>query len=381
MDDLSSEILLSIFKNLNSVEMINVMPVCRKWLGIIDDNKSLWRRLILPYKENGWNPVPPLTIFDQKSESGLKQVTMKMKRLSDAELTAFRELLERSKGTLEIIKIGNCFNPFLIDLSWKCSNLIDFRIVNSNKMRIELLGDLESEGDGSSKLKILWLPERCDILFTSHLLLLVNLVSLSVGGYLKFEIWRRILEVCGGNLKHLKMAVDLPDQTLQILPIELPRLKALDYDCRTFTRLADRTPYWLQAPLISFLRTNESFPPSPCVSTLSHTGHPEMNQIENNYPVLVELMQTVRRGSIFRPDTDWDMLLTILQCRKINVETGMEVDGVKMILLKRVVVFIANWSGQRIDVTEAKLAQLRLLVDEVEAVDAHTTIPIVEVDI
>lgn len=48
MDQLSSELLLPIFKCLDSREMVNVMRVRKKWLEIIDENAALWRILILP---------------------------------------------------------------------------------------------------------------------------------------------------------------------------------------------------------------------------------------------------------------------------------------------------------------------------------------------
>lgn len=51
MDQVSPDLLLTIFKKLNSKEMVSVMRVERKWLQVIDEHKALWRELVLPTKD------------------------------------------------------------------------------------------------------------------------------------------------------------------------------------------------------------------------------------------------------------------------------------------------------------------------------------------
>lgn len=79
--DLPPEILLPIFKTLDSREMVCMMRVSKSWLEVIEENQSLWRRLILPKKEkedeeeNEWEPSV-LELWDQKTSSSLQEVSI-----------------------------------------------------------------------------------------------------------------------------------------------------------------------------------------------------------------------------------------------------------------------------------------------------------------
>ncbi|MCO5556954.1 hypothetical protein L7F22_010509 [Adiantum nelumboides] len=102
MERLSCDVLLSIFNNIDSIQVVSVKRVNKKWSEIIDDSKSLYRVLILPTKEKGWD-LKPLELFDKKSQSSLKQVSMEFDGKETRE--AVFEILDRSKATLHTLQI------------------------------------------------------------------------------------------------------------------------------------------------------------------------------------------------------------------------------------------------------------------------------------
>lgn len=188
MDDLSSTILLPIFKFLDSFEIVKIRPVCRKWWEITEETRSLWRRPILPRRENGW-PASTLELFDRKSQSTLKEVSIHLRRRSTREArTSLIGCLERSKESLRFLTMTNLPPESRINgLSWKLPHLVEFKLTyGGSDPRLSLRWN-EFEDSNSrlgsvqdlSSLKVLWGWEF-PILFESHLHLLNNLTSLSM---------------------------------------------------------------------------------------------------------------------------------------------------------------------------------------------------------
>lgn len=107
MDQLPSEILLPVFKQLTSIEMVIVLRVCKARYEVIDENKALWRRLVLPKREPGWDSSIA-ELFDRKSCSSLQEISMQvMWKLKDdsKEMELLMEALERSQETLQVVQL------------------------------------------------------------------------------------------------------------------------------------------------------------------------------------------------------------------------------------------------------------------------------------
>lgn len=48
---LPPDLVLSVFKNLTSLEMVNARCACRQWLEVAEENRILWRRLVVLLEE------------------------------------------------------------------------------------------------------------------------------------------------------------------------------------------------------------------------------------------------------------------------------------------------------------------------------------------
>lgn len=146
MADLPSEVLLTIFKQFNSLEMVKILGVCKDWLEIIDDNRTLWKRLELPKRDldGGWPALPALELFSNKTRGIFQEVSMEVD-LKYEEMDPFIKTLERSKKTLRKLSI---LHPCLLsprpaaaysfpdqisvaltirfsELAWKLPNLVE----------------------------------------------------------------------------------------------------------------------------------------------------------------------------------------------------------------------------------------------------------------
>lgn len=285
MDKLSSEILLAVFKNLNSARMVKVLPVCRRWLEIIDENKSLWRHLILRDRKDGsgWEPAA-LILFDHKCQSTLKEVSMEVKKLDAQDSDAFCQVLEKSKDTLQTMDVSDGYGFVASKLSnsfVRFPNLINCIDLYSCSEKVELCERLEGEGRDEApfsnsshpKLKVLWTRFR-EALDTLNLPFITNLASLSMAIGITSSEWKRILKGPSRTLKHLRMHVDVSDveddvdsllreteslleEEWEEISITFPKLKVLEFS--SFSRSAGSSAepqQWMEAPSISVLITN-----------------------------------------------------------------------------------------------------------------------------
>jgi len=79
-DSLPSELLFVAFKWLDGNRVFKIRVVCKQWLDIIDENRAFWQFLVLEKKGDlKWNESV-LELFDGKSGSALKEVSLEFKR-------------------------------------------------------------------------------------------------------------------------------------------------------------------------------------------------------------------------------------------------------------------------------------------------------------
>lgn len=215
MHQLPSEILLASFKHLNSLEMVHMMRVCKDWLEIIDENRNLWRRLVLPAKEmkedateeRGWG-LSLVKLFDNKSNNQLEEVSMDIK-IEDQELPTFLDLLDKSNKSLRILYLSAVGNRWLTqealsDPCWRLSNLTDCRIIRCNdKVLVRLVErDIRKKMDGC---KVLWTitGSSCRKALSKAPHRFSHLISLKIGYAHKAVDLIATLNHCSQSLKHL----------------------------------------------------------------------------------------------------------------------------------------------------------------------------------
>lgn len=381
MDRLSSHLLLSIFKWLDSLEVVKIRPVCPKWLEIIEENRSLWRRPVLPHRKNGWQPST-LELFDRKSQSTLEDVSIHLDTGLWRQKELLPELLERSKDSLRFLFIYvedfPSISP-LYDLSLKLPRLVEFRVsrlIYESWSKVLLKRNETEDNDGPhpeqnlSNLKILQCYD-CPRLIELHLNLLDNLSSLSLFIPLSFSEWRRILEVPSRKLTHSRMGISFGANIFQYPPLSLPKLKLLQV--RTELSIL---PQWLRIPSTSTFISEDSTTPIslPSISILCLTNLIEIQRLRKHCPLLEELEVGMRfqyiKATFSRKSVE--ELVSLLEERKEQSETGFEVDGVKMGSLKRLVIPYEQLKSE-------ELEKLRNLVEEV--VDVKSISPFMEIEV
>lgn len=137
------------------------MRVERKWLQIIDENRALWRELILQSnekdeEEKGWG-LQVLQLFDHKSNSTLKRVSMNVAKEVDSD--SFVETLEKSKDTLQVLKIkGKSWDreveEAIEENIWKFPNLEGCRLTSPLTSEYNLSLRLEKGVEDQGTMKV-----------------------------------------------------------------------------------------------------------------------------------------------------------------------------------------------------------------------------------
>lgn len=362
------------------------MRVRKEWLEIIDEHKALWRRLVLPKPKpkggwdlGGWAPSI-VEMFDRKSNSSLKEVSMQTQLKSD-EAKSMVRVLEKSKQNLRSLRIKEdnyIMRINLMELSWALPKLVECRIVGAygDEDKVDVvpknLEQIEAE-DQSRILRILWCPYP-RLLQESFPELLANLVSLGLESSLTSERLRNLIEPSSKTLKHLRcrIKVDYDDHLLS--PVEFPNFEAMEI---RYNEVEDSEfPPWIRVgPSLSTLICNhELYSSLPSVLTLSIDQLKFINQLEDKCPDLVELRVEAQRPVRRLIPKNVHEMLWMLEQRKRNAEAGMEIEGVKMVQLKRLLIDFSEWD--QLDV----VIKLKELVEEVA--DLSTTLTIeVEVEV
>ena len=229
--------------------------------------------------------------------------------------------------------------------------------------------DEDEEDDKGSSLRILWISDLKNLL-KSHLFLLNNLVSLILteDSYGSLRI-RRILERSSRTLKHLEITINNGEERQipkpQIPTLSFPKLKFLNI-CLGWNHNTSVFPSWMRLPSLSTLiiwnpRTLSSLPACSKLWLVGLDVNRDLLKLVSQCPELLELRIHIDRGR-----EGFEEISSMLSQRKANVEAGMEIQGVKMINLKTLVVpfrYVGLRGGTRLQ--KARLPELRELVEEV----------------
>lgn len=379
MDRLTSEILLPIFKRLESLEMIKVMRVCKRWLEIIDGNQSLWRELILPDRKKDWS-CQPLKLFDKKSCSSLRRVSMRVddEAAFDGNIPT---ILKRSSETLQVLHVWGVglFQP-LEDYDFRdFPNLVEFRVFDHGSSRVRPhpmrivkrphTNDEDEDSSPHSQMKVLWVENWPQDLRAGRSLA-SNLVSLLVYKGRDQSESRSALEQVAHTLVHLDISIHTyynprdPESIVGLPKLTFPSLKIAKISASSHV-----WPRWMEAPTSCTLMFDEIPRSLPSCSRTWIDYLTNIDKLANCCPILLELRLETRGIPVSK---NWQPLESMLEQRKMNVEAGLEVEGVKMIPLQTLVVpfkFIARES----------LSRMRMLVEEV--VDRDTVSRFIELEI
>lgn len=370
MTDLTPEILLLVFKKLNSVEIVNVLRVCKDWLEIIEEHKSLWRRLVLPKRENGWG-ISAVELFDRNSNSSLEKVEMQIK-LNWAESKRMMNLLEKSTATLQTLYLSRGHFQGMEDLSelcWRLPNLPSFRMVEYESNIPVNLTEKQTPKEEGKGFKILWVltTKTLEEAFSKEPDRFDHLVSLRISKPIKTFRLIKVLIRCPQSLKHLSVHMENGYRPQSFATVNLTRLEVLEL------AVYPNFPSWLRIPSsCTFINGNHGLISSlPQIEKLWIQDLRMVQSLAITCPHLVEL-RIVKYQSEPLARNDLGALIDALRQRKDNVNAGMEIEGVKMIPLKRLV-FPSKILSQ------SQLSELRDMV--VEVVDLESVERLIEVEV
>jgi len=178
--------------------------------------------------------------------------------------------------------------------------MVDFRLIFSGTSKTYIKRkDLLNR----KSLQVLWLPSLAG-LPSQHPSLFQTLSSLAVEQPLTHEGRRKILEPSSGTLKHLNIAI-VPQEDVSINPLRLPSLQVLELEELSEIQLLF---------LLGWEQINSN---CPCLRVLRLSGPELLGGAE---------------------------LLLALQARDKSRKAGLEIDGMKIEPLKRLVI---NFEGYK----------------------------------
>lgn len=345
--------------------MVRIMRICREWFKVIDEDTSLWRKLVLETKPKGrgaprpsWKPeIEIIHLFDRKCNSRLIRVEV-YDEISPIGVSSLMEVLEKSKETLQILDLNvrsfsHAQRVELDELCWRLPHLIHCNLASRESL-VQLVEKIDDHLGRMSKLESLSIF-NAKKLSNSHPNILNNLVALRISSSMKHVDSRRILEIPSKTLKYLRLYFKSAEPA-GLTPLEFPRLQCL----RISSLLHFQYPTWLKIPSDCTLIIPYSLIPStlPSASRLWISDPDRLENLKDLCPLLKELK--IHPYSQLPKVTH--RLINMLKKRRENVEAGVEVNGIRMIPLETLVVDCQHLKPHVI-------SELRELVGEVKSVE------------
>lgn len=367
MKALPSDVQLSLFKVLDSNDMVRLSRVSKTWLEVLENNDSLWKRLILSEKENGWD-LSILELFDRKSNHSLKEISIHIK-MEREELVSLYAFLIPSRKTLRFltISISSFFTTesgiyqLLTEQLNVFPHLVECRLGDVYCGPVQLqVKDADENVIQGSNLKVLWTCREERQPFISSFRHLNNLKSFRLTGALGTRDARALLQGPSQSLRHL----DIFDVSDHLAPttftLDFPRLQVLEIASRS-----QAWPSWLIIPPSTTVVTFCALVNFPSISKLWLENLSCINRLASRCPTLVELRIVSDSFSIKEnivPSIPQQLINMLLQRRRF-VEEGFKVEGIEMVKLKALVLPFKL-------LTKEFLSSLEELVEEV--VDLET---------
>lgn len=279
MKQFPSELILGIFKYLSSLEIAIFREVCSEWFQTMEDNKSLWRRLVLEERRPEWRNAI-VELFYQKSNSTPKDVSIGTEpELESEQIDHLKETLQKSRETLQVLSFRAKSPDFsLYDLFPSLipvlPRLADFRIfhdVSPGDPSVRLLKgktQMDEFTDSANKLFILWIRDY-ERVPEAALGRLNHLTSLTV--WSDFGDWsltqsdwekglREFLVQSPRTLKHLCLCFSkVSADPTEFQALNFPSLKVLELK-------ADGLPLWMTSIsdvtlILLFVFSDHQIPP------------------------------------------------------------------------------------------------------------------------
>jgi len=234
--------------------VVKAREVCRLWLKIMNENRTLWR--ILNITENSLEMITSVVDqFDERSGSTLEEISTVV-MLEDEEghedLGHLTETIQKSHQSLKAIRIDPglltfgdhpILNKAFTDSLLGLPNLVAFRAVGGfTKVRLSRLNQVQSRS-----IRVLWIPSLWSSpsthLPTGHPDLFESLTSLQVWQANSHSTWRNVLLPSSRSLKHLKIKLFSRELGEDPLTLSFPNLEVMELYEESY-----RFPSWMEVP-------------------------------------------------------------------------------------------------------------------------------------
>lgn len=167
-----------------------------------------------------------------------------------------------------------------------------------------------------------------------------------------------MLQLPSQTLKHLYLNISSSGKRTHVQIINFPHLKVLEMDCHSSTSF----PSWITIPPTSMLiltRRSILLSGLPSVSRLWCETFKGCNNLTNRCPLLEEL-RLVDPGP---EQIEMKWLSPLLSMRKQNVDKKLEVDGVRMQPLKRLIYRLSMFVRE-LDFVKQQVAEEKIDFDD-----------------
>lgn len=352
--------------------MVSARRIGRQYLDVIDGSKRNWRSLVLTEVMDDYDPSV-LDQFDSKSQSTMVEVNLETIELKTKDKDHLIESLLRSKHTLQTLNIDDQYGEYHNDENFlpieQFPNLVDCRVLNTERCitpEVQLKDGARSGKKRTEGLQVLWafrLPSTDQGLDFCR-----NLSSLFIVCGTTSTKWSKLLERCSRTLKHLGIHIFDPTAFGKVSPLDLTCLEVMELrytspraDFLSSFRIASTCKVISRAKIPSRLPSISELWTGSCVS--------DWELLERFCPSLeiLRIDSVGKKGDLGNMDAS--RLLLSLRRRRENSEAGLEVNGIKMRPIRKLVVpfqKLPSWEAEGLKTEVQELVDSETLPFELE---------------
>lgn len=352
--------------------MVSARRTCRQYLDVIDGSQRNWRSLILKEVMDDYDPSI-LDQFDRRSQSTMVEVTFKTLELETKDKNHLVKSLLRSKYTLQTLNIDDQYGEYHSDENFlpieQFPNLVDCRVLNTKRYcstEVQLKVIEKQSGKRTKGLQVLWafnLPSTDQGLDFCR-----NLSSLFVVCGTTSTKWSKLLGRCSRTLKHLGIHIFDPTAFGKVSPLDLTCLEVMELrytspraDFLSSFRIASTCKVISRAKIPSRLPSISELWTGSCVS--------DWEPLERFCPSLeiLRIDSVGKKGDLGNMDAS--SLLLSLRRRRENSKAGLEVNGIKMRPIRKLVVpfqKLPSWEAEGLKMEVKELVDSETLPFELE---------------
>lgn len=382
---LAPELLYLVISNLYSLHILKSRSVCKSWFEMLEAHPSLWR-IFEFHQENDNHPNWSnflLDLFDEKSCSSLKRVSIETKKLEAAgNVRHLLNVIGRSSESLVDISIKTYFPDQaiikILQLACRMPNLRELVVVPVNISRCRLLNRKPADKSAlrvrSTGPQILWIERLSSQEWVGFYQDTFSSVAsfASASTYYPHEALS-ILNSFSQSLIHLKLSLcGKTGETELLEPLSLLSLQVLELSCDGL-----EFPSWIDCPNLHILvlerysRWTLGGLPRSVQELWLCDGQDDVCEAWEGLEERCPRLETLRvEENSLKQASSTSALITALMRRKSEATIRKEVDGIEAVSLRKLVMPLGRFESSQL----AELKKNGLEIVDVD--DDHNLIEI-----